>query len=100
MQQHSIRNIAMPINIDKLLRVVANPSRAYILDMLESRGEMNVTEINAELDLSQSALSQHLKPMRDVDAVQTRRASQTIYYRIADDPALRELIEWRRRYRR
>lgn len=88
------------INTDKLLRVVANKSRAYILDMLEERGEMSVTEINAELDLSQSALSQHLKPMRDIDAVQTRRASQTIYYRLTDDPAIHELIEWRRRHRR
>ncbi|WP_280564925.1 metalloregulator ArsR/SmtB family transcription factor [Chromohalobacter sp. 48-RD10] len=89
----------MPINIDKLLRVVANPSRAYILDMLESRGEMSVTDINAKLDLSQSALSQHLKPMREAGAVEIRRASQTIYYRIADHPALRELVEWRRRHR-
>lgn len=89
------------INIDQLLRVVANQNRAQILDMLEARGEMSVTEINAELDdLSQSALSQHLKPMRDIGAVETRRASQTIYYRVADDPAIHELIEWSRKHRR
>lgn len=86
------------MDIDKLLRVVSNQNRADILDWLETRGEMSVTEINTGFDLSQSALSQHLRQMRDADVVQTRRASQTIYYRITDDPAIRELIGWRRRH--
>lgn len=86
------------MDIDKLLRVVSNQNRADILDWLETRGEMSVTEINTGFDLSQSALSQHLRQMRDADVVQTRRASQTIYYRIKDDPALRKFIEWRRQH--
>lgn len=91
----------MPNKPDQLLRVFASPRRAYVLELLESRGEMSVTEIGNELGhITQSALSQHLKIMREAGAVETRRASQTIYYRIADDPALRELIEWRRRHRR
>lgn len=89
----------MPTRTDQLLRVFASPRRAYILDLLENRGEMSVNAINDEMgQMTQSALSQHLKIMRDASAVETRRASQTIYYRVADDPAVRELIEWRRRH--
>lgn len=95
------KGMAMPSTSDQLLRVFASPRRAYVLDMLESRGEMSVNAINEELgQVTQSALSQHLKIMRDAEVVETRRASQTIYYRVADDPAVRELIEWRRRHRR
>lgn len=87
------------MNIDKLLNATANQNRADILEMLEEHGEMSVTAINSRFDLSQSALSQHLRVLRDAQAVVTRRESQTIYYRVADDAALREFIAWRRRYR-
>lgn len=88
----------MPTDPGQLLRVASNIVRAGILDMLESRGEMTVGAINAEMPMTQSALSQHLRVMRHAHVVETRRESPAIYYRIVEDVALLELIEWRRRH--
>ena len=44
-------------------------------------------DINQNIQISQSALSQHLAVLRNDGLVQTRRDSQTIYYSLAKGPA-------------
>ncbi|UTW14366.1 ArsR/SmtB family transcription factor [Marinobacterium rhizophilum] len=75
----------------RLMRALSNEHRLLILCYLQSR-ELSVSELNQCLDLSQSALSQHLAILRNDGLVQTRRESQTIYYSLHGDQALR-LIE-------
>jgi DNA-binding transcriptional ArsR family regulator len=70
----------------QLLKALANDKRLLILCLL-ARGEFSVGELNALLDLSQSALSQHLAILRQEGMVNTRRAAQTIYYTLAPGPA-------------
>ena len=70
----------------RLLKALANESRLMILCNLAS-GEMTVGELNAHVDLSQSALSQHLALLRRDGLVTTRRQAQTIYYSLVDGPA-------------
>tara|TARA_A100001391_G_scaffold152980_3_gene110771 strand:- start:2096 stop:2449 length:354 start_codon:yes stop_codon:yes gene_type:complete len=62
-----------------LLKAMGNENRLRILCLL-SDSEMSVSELNSRLELSQSALSQHLAILRREGMVRTRRASQTIYY--------------------
>ena len=66
-----------------MLKAIANKSRLLILCRLEGK-EMSVTELNDHLELSQSALSQHLAVLRKNELVTTRRESQTIYYSLSD----------------
>ena len=70
-----------------LLKGLANESRLMILCVL-SEGELSVGQLNQRINLSQSALSQHLAVLREQGLVQTRRESQTIYYRLSDTTAL------------
>ncbi len=63
----------------QFLKAIANESRLMILCHLDGK-ELSVTELNQHLDLSQSALSQHLAVLRRDGLVSTRRVSQTIYY--------------------
>jgi len=70
-----------------LLRTLANRHRLQVLCAL-SDGELAVGEINGRVRLSQSALSQHLAVLRAEGLVATRRAAQTIYYRMVPGPAL------------
>lgn len=63
----------------QFLKAIANESRLMILCHLDGK-ELSVTELNQHLNLSQSALSQHLAVLRRDGLVSTRRASQTIYY--------------------
>ena len=72
----------------RLLRALANEKRLMLLCAL-GEGEQSVGELNARVDLSQSALSQHLAVLREDGLVGTRREAQTIYYSLADGPAHR-----------
>ncbi len=69
-----------------LLKALANENRLLILCYLDNQ-ELSVSELNACLDLSQSALSQHLAVLRRDQLVKTRRESQTIYYSLNGEEA-------------
>lgn len=73
-----------------MLRSLANPHRLLILCLLAG-GEMSVGALQARVDLSQSALSQHLARLRDEGLVATRREGTSIVYRIAD-PAVLQIM--------
>ena len=73
-----------------LLRALANERRLLILCDLGGN-ELSVSELQERLDISQSALSQHLAVLREQGLVATRREAQTIYYCIAD-PAVAKVI--------
>jgi len=70
-----------------LMQALSSPHRLLVLCALAEQ-ELRVSDLNARLPLSQSALSQHLALLRKLGLVNTRRQSQTIYYSIADGPAL------------
>jgi DNA-binding transcriptional ArsR family regulator len=70
-----------------LLKSLANESRLMIMCVL-TEGELSVGQLNQRIKLSQSALSQHLAVLREQGLVNTRRESQTIYYSLADSPAM------------
>ena len=69
------------------LKSLANESRLMIMCVL-SEGELSVGQLNKRIKQSQSALSQHLAVLREQGLVKTRRERQTIYYRLADSPAM------------
>jgi DNA-binding transcriptional ArsR family regulator len=71
-----------------MLKLLANEQRLTVLCRL-SAGEMSVTELGEHVDLSQSALSQHLAKLRADGLVATRREAQTIYYRLSNPIAER-----------
>lgn len=71
----------------QLLKSLAHPARLRVLCQLVE-GEASVTELQAQVGLSMSALSQHLALMREAALVSTRREGQTIFYALADSPAL------------
>lgn len=71
----------------QLLKSLAHPARLRVLCRLVE-GEASVGELQAQVGLSMSALSQHLAVMREAALVSTRREAQTIFYALADSPAL------------
>src|SRR3977135_4546141 len=71
-----------------LVKLLGNEKRLLILCFLAARGEMTVGELVDVVELSQSALSQHLSKLRADDLVAFRRDAQTLHYRVADKPAL------------
>jgi len=78
--------------------VLAEPTRRRIVDRLRA-GERSVGALVDELDLSQPAVSKHLRVLRDAGLVSSRTAAQRRIYRIELEP-FRELDAWLAPYRR
>lgn len=64
------------------LSALANNKRLLILCKLLNN-EMSVGALARAIELSQSALSQHLAKLRALGLVSTRRDAQTIYYMVS-----------------
>ena len=73
-----------------LLRALANEQRLAILCSLLERPR-SVSELNEQVDLSQSALSQHLAVLRETGLVDTEKQSQSVIYSLPPGPARRVL---------
>ncbi len=68
-------------NAAALLKTLGHECRLMILcNLLE--GEKTVTQLNQEVPLSQSALSQHLARLRHEDLVAVRKEAQMVFYRL------------------
>ena len=69
-----------------LLKAMSNERRLLILCSL-AEGELSVGQMEQIVDLTQSALSQHLARLRHDNLVETRRNAQTIYYSLKGEAA-------------
>jgi DNA-binding transcriptional ArsR family regulator len=77
---------------------LADPTRVRILDLLRRR-ERSVGELVEQFKLTQPAVSQHLRVLKEAGLVASRAEAQRRIYRINPAP-LRELDTWLRPYRR
>ena len=77
--------------------VMAEPNRRLILDLLRQR-ERTVGDLVQVLDVSQPAVSKHLKVLRGAGLVESRNEAQRRYYRLRPMP-LREVDAWLAPYR-
>lgn len=73
------------------LRALGHDARLLVLCHLVKHGEVAAGALTGIGGLSQSALSQHLKRMRDDGLVACRRDGRNLFYRIAD-PRTEELM--------
>jgi len=70
---------------------LSDPSRAKIVYSLLSR-ELCTCDLAAIADISESAVSQHLKVLRRLRLVKSRRAGKVVYHSL-DDAHIRTLLE-------
>ena len=85
--------MAMPV-----FEVLAEPNRRRILDLLGT-SERPVGDLVAGLELSQPAVSKHLRILREAGLVDVRADAQRRLYRVLPGP-LREIDEWLEPHRR
>ena len=65
-------------------KILANPTRLRIVDAL-ARQELCVGDLAAVVDASPSAVSHHLRQLRQTDIVRFRREGRMAYYRLDDE---------------
>ena len=80
---------ARALRASSLLKAMSNPVRLMVLCQL-AESEKSVGELERAIDVSQSALSQHLALLRERGLVKCRRSAQTIFYTLdgPEAPAL------------
>lgn len=81
-----------------VFEVLAEPSRRRILDLLGA-SERPVGELVSQLELSQPAVSKHLRILREAGLVEVRVDAQRRLYRVLPEP-LHAIDEWLEPYRR
>ena len=88
---------ARPDDLDATFAALADPTRRAILARLAS-GEASVTELAEPFDMSQPAISKHLKVLERAGLISRGREAQRRPRRLEARP-LAEANEWLDRYR-
>jgi len=71
-------------HVAELFRAFSDTSRVRILFALTTQ-EINVNALAAMVGISESAVSHHLRGLRQMELVVARREGKEVYYRIEDD---------------
>lgn len=71
-------------HVAELFRAFSDTSRVRILFALTDR-ELNVGTLAKAVEISESAVSHHLRGLRQMRLVQTRREGKEVYYRLEDE---------------
>src|SRR5881397_735891 len=85
-------------SLDAVFAALADPTRRAILARLAG-GEATVTELAAPFDMSQPAISKHLKVLERAGLISRSREAQRRPRRLEPRP-LAEATDWIERYRR
>ena len=71
-------------HVAELFRAFSDTSRVRILSVLTTQ-EMNVNALAALVGVSESAVSHHLRGLRQMKIVVARRDGKEVFYRIDDE---------------
>ena len=84
-------------SLSAIFAALADPTRRAILARL-SNGEASVTELAAPFDLSQPAISKHLRVLERAGLMESGRKAQWRPRRLRAEP-LRDVADWIGQYR-
>jgi ArsR family transcriptional regulator len=71
-------------HVAELFRAFSDTSRVRIMSVLLN-GEMNVSALSQSVGLSESAVSHHLRGLRQMQLVVSRKNGKEVYYRVEDE---------------
>jgi DNA-binding transcriptional ArsR family regulator len=82
---------------EPLFRALADGTRRGLFERLAREGQLSVGELTRGAGVSQPAVSQHLRALREAGLVRERRQGRTVLYG-ARPEALRPLVSWLSHY--
>src|SRR4029450_5575658 len=82
---------------DRIFQALADPSRRAIFESL-TWGEVAVKDLTARFHISQPAVSQHLRTLKEAGLVNARREGRCVFYRV-EPRGMKPLIDWIAHYR-
>ena len=85
--------------VSTVLRTLADPTRRAVFERIATSDEITVAELTRGSGVTQGAISQHLKSLKQAGLVTERPAGRNVYYR-AQPEGLAPLRDWLSFYER
>jgi len=83
--------------IDLVMRALADPTRRAVYERIIRSEEISVAELTEAGSVTQGAVSQHLKALKQAGLVSERPAGRKVFYR-AQPEGLAPLFDWMDHY--
>ena len=84
-------------NITSVMRALADPTRRAVFERVVGSDEITVVELTRGSGVTQGAISQHLKSLKQAGLVAERPEGRNVYYR-AQPEGLAPLADWMSHY--
>jgi DNA-binding transcriptional ArsR family regulator len=84
-------------SISTVMRALADPTRRAVFERIVRSNEITVVELTKGSGVTQGAISQHLKSLKQAGLVAERPEGRNVYYR-AEPEGLEPLVDWMSHY--
>jgi len=84
-------------SINAVMRTLADPTRRAVFERVVRSDEITVVELTRGSGVTQGAISQHLKSLKQAGLVAERPEGRNVYYR-AEPDGLAPLVDWMSHY--
>ena len=84
-------------DINAVMRTLADPTRRAVFERIVGSDEITVVELTRGSGVTQGAVSQHLKSLKQAGLVTERPEGRRVYYR-AEPQGLAPLVDWMGHY--
>ena len=83
--------------IDNVLRTLADPTRRAVFERIVQSKEISVVELTRGSGVTQSAISQHLRLLKQAGLITDRAQGRNVFYR-CEPKGLAPLFDWMSHY--
>ncbi|MQQ99851.1 ArsR/SmtB family transcription factor [Glaciimonas soli] len=84
-------------DINAIMRTLADPTRRALFERIVNSKEITVVELTRGSGVTQGAISQHLKSLKQAGLIAERPEGRNVYYR-AQPEGLEPLVDWMSHY--
>jgi len=79
--------------LDTVLRTLADPTRRAVFERIVKSDEISVVELTVGSGVTQGAISQHLRALKEAGLVAARAQGRNVFYR-AEPKGLTPIVDW------
>lgn len=72
-------------DLSSILSLTGNSVRLKLLYLLNKEGRLCVCDLSDILEMNVSAISQHLRKLKDRNLIYSKKEAQTIFYSVTED---------------
>jgi DNA-binding transcriptional ArsR family regulator len=86
-----------PSPIDAVMRTLADPTRRAVFERIARSDEISVADLTRGSGVTQSAISQHLRSLKQAGLIIDRAQGRNVFYR-SEPKGLAPLFDWMSHY--